>query len=425
MAGTPQRESTRVVAVPKVCGIETEYGVVLRVPAKRIRCSCRRCSSTGTSSTTRWAGTSKTSRPVVTRWVTRRRRLTAARDRDAPRQHRAHQRCAVLRGSRAPRVLHARVLGRLLSSWWPTRRGSGCWPGRCSRPAVCSTPDKRWSSTRTTPTARATATAPTRTTSSTGQCLSPTSCAISCHGSSPDRCSPAAARSVVRTAPGAVDYQLSSLCRLLRGGGRARDHAQAPDREHARRAARRSAAVPAPARDRRRRQPLRGRDLPEGRHHGDRARDDRGRLLRQRITPWSRPCRRCGWCRTTPRVGPRSSSPTGGRMTAIEVQWEFLRLAQSMPTNTGLELCGVASKWASRCSRRWESVLANARARSRRYRRPARLGHRSSRCSTCTWSATASRGRPEARAARPAVPRRAPRVARCTSDWSAPARSSA
>ena len=69
--------------------------------------------------------------------------------------------------------------------------------------------------------------------------------------------------------------------RLLRGGGRARDHAEAPDRQHARRAARRSAAVPPPARDRRRRQPLRGRDVPEGRHHRDRARHDRGRLHRQ------------------------------------------------------------------------------------------------------------------------------------------------
>ena len=60
--------------------------------------------------------------------------------------------------------------------------------------------------------------------------------------------------------------------RLLRGGGRARDHAEAPDREHARRAARRPAEVPPAPRDRRRRQPLRGRDVPEGRHDRDRAR---------------------------------------------------------------------------------------------------------------------------------------------------------
>ena len=42
--------------------------------------------------------------------------------------------------------------------------------------------------------------------------------------------------------------------RLLRGGGRAGDHAQAADRQHARRAALRLAEVPPPARHRRRRQ---------------------------------------------------------------------------------------------------------------------------------------------------------------------------
>ena len=44
--------------------------------------------------------------------------------------------------------------------------------------------------------------------------------------------------------------------RLLRGGGRARDHAEATDRQHARRTARRPAALPPSPRDRRRREPL-------------------------------------------------------------------------------------------------------------------------------------------------------------------------
>ena len=44
--------------------------------------------------------------------------------------------------------------------------------------------------------------------------------------------------------------------RLLRRGGRPRDHVEAAHRQHARRAARRPAAVPAPARHRRRRQPV-------------------------------------------------------------------------------------------------------------------------------------------------------------------------
>ena len=44
-----------------------------------------------------------------------------------------------------------------------------------------------------------------------------------------------------------------------------------------------AAEVPAPPRDRRRRQHERGRDLPQGRHHGDRAGDDRGRRARRRL----------------------------------------------------------------------------------------------------------------------------------------------
>ncbi|GMA89373.1 hypothetical protein GCM10025868_46230 [Angustibacter aerolatus] len=47
--------------------------------------------------------------------------------------------------------------------------------------------------------------------------------------------------------------------RLLRGRGRARDHAEAPHREHPRRAARRRRPLPPAARHRRRREPRRGR----------------------------------------------------------------------------------------------------------------------------------------------------------------------
>ncbi len=53
--------------------------------------------------------------------------------------------------------------------------------------------------------------------------------------------------------------------RLLRGGDRARDHAEAPDRQHPRRTARRRPEVPPPPRDRRRREHERGRHLHEGR----------------------------------------------------------------------------------------------------------------------------------------------------------------
>ncbi len=60
-----------------------------------------------------------------------------------------------------------------------------------------------------------------------------------------------------RPRPGRPQPRLPALAarRLLRGRGRARDHAQAPDHQHPRRAARRPGAVPPAARDRRRRQP--------------------------------------------------------------------------------------------------------------------------------------------------------------------------
>src|SRR5260370_31459779 len=45
----------------------------------------------------------------------------------------------------------------------------------------------------------------------------------------------------------------------------------------------------------------------------------------------------------------------GSRMTAIELQWEFLRLAQKYADETGLEACGEAV--GNQVLTRWESVL--------------------------------------------------------------------
>ena len=66
--------------------------------------------------------------------------------------------------------------------------------------------------------------------------------------------------------------------RLLRGGGRAGDHAQAAHRQHARRTSRRRPALPAAPCHRRRRQSRRGHDVPEGGHDHDRFVHGRGRL---------------------------------------------------------------------------------------------------------------------------------------------------
>ena len=78
---------------------------------------------------------------------------------------------------------------------------------------------------------------------------------------------------------GAVPAQPAG--RLLRGGGRAGDDAEAADREHARRAPLRRPEVPPPPRHRRRRQHERDRHLPQDRDDGDRAGDDRGRRPRR------------------------------------------------------------------------------------------------------------------------------------------------
>ena len=47
----------------------------------------------------------------------------------------------------------------------------------------------------------------------------------------------------------------------------------------------------------------------------------------------------------------------GGHMTAVEVQWEFLRLAQKYADETGLEACGGEGVGADVLAR-WESVLS-------------------------------------------------------------------
>ena len=88
-----------------------------------------------------------------------------------------------------------------------------------------------------------------------------------------------------------------------------------------------AAEVPPPPRDRRRRQPVRGRHLPQGRHHRPRAGHDRGRRPARATSCFAAPgagaCARSSYD-LTPAAG-RSSWPTAPRVTALEVQWELLR----------------------------------------------------------------------------------------------------
>ena len=157
--------------------------------------------------------------------------------------------------------------------------------------------------------------------------------------SSRGRSSPAPARWAARRRGrhrrGAVPAHAAG--RLLRGGGRARDDAQAPDRQHPRRAALRRHQVPAPARHRRRRQPVRGLDLPEGRHHRHRAGHDRRRRAAARVH-----LQRAGLGDAPGVLRPRparsrSSWPTAPRVTALEVQWELLDRARKYADSVGLE----------------------------------------------------------------------------------------
>ena len=187
------------------------------------------------------------------------RGLDAARGRDPPGQRRAHQRRALLRRPRPPRVLDARVRRRPASRACTTGPPSASSPGRWRRPAAIlpagqeivvykNNSDRKGNS-------------------------------YGCHENYlMDRAVPfgrivthvmphfvtrqifTGAGKVGSRGPSAcgadVPFQLTPAGRLLRGGGRARDHAQAPDRQHPRRAARRRAEVPPAPRDRRRRQPV-------------------------------------------------------------------------------------------------------------------------------------------------------------------------
>ncbi len=101
--------------------------------------------------------------------------------------------------------------------------------------------------------------------------------------------------------------------RLLRGRGRARDHPQATDHQHPRRAARRPREVPPAARDHRRRQPLGGLDVPQGRHHGAGAGDDRG-AVRLGRPQHRRPRRRAAG--HLPRPDPPADGHAAGRPPA-------------------------------------------------------------------------------------------------------------
>ena len=137
--------------------------------------------------------------------------------------------------------------------------------------------------------------------------------------------------------------------RLLRGGGRPRDHAEAADRQHPRRAARRPAAVPAAARDRGRRQPLRGGDLPQGRDDRDRPRDDRGRRDRQGLRARGAGAGDADGLARPARAGRRSSWPTAAAALRSSSSGSSCASRASTPTRPASP-CAAARRSGRWCS---------------------------------------------------------------------------
>ena len=170
----------------------------------------------------------------------------------------------------------------------------------------------------------------------------------------------------------AVDYQISSRADFFEEEVGLETTLKRPI-VNTRRAARRPAAVPAPPRDRGRRQPVRGRHLPEGRHDRHRARDDRRRLHRQGPVHHRPGERRCAPCRTTPRAAP----PSRCSMAAGSPRWSSSGSScgwpRSTPTRSGSKRCGGETS-AIRCSLGGKPPQ-RARTRSHAPRRPTRLGH--------------------------------------------------
>ncbi len=97
-----------------------------------------------------------------------------------------------------------------------------------------------------------------------------------------------------------VEYQLSQRAEFFEEIVGLETTLKRPDRQHTRRAPRRPQALPAPARDRRRRQPVGDRHLLEGRDHRHRAGHGRGRRRPDpRPLPVATPSARCTRCRPT------------------------------------------------------------------------------------------------------------------------------
>ena len=178
--------------------------------------------------------------------------------------------------------------------------------------------------------------------------------------------------------------------RLLRGRGRARDHAEAADHQHPRRAARGRREVPAAARHHRRRQPRRGLDLPQARHDDAGARDDRGRASSSIDLVVDRP---------VATLHAVSHDPTLQRARDAAVRPQ----ADRRPAADGVRRAGAQVRrgpltaptptpMTADVLERWESVLSRLESDPMSLTPRARLGGQAARSSRATAPATGSTG---------------------------------
>ena len=275
------------MAIPKICGIETEYGISVR-DARRVQSDPH---VVAVDQRVRQAGVQ--AREVGLRGrepAARRARLRPRRASRLPVEDESGLVNVILPNGSRYYVDHAHP--EYSSPECSNARDVVIWDKAGERiledsieAAQRSFPTaRRSSSTRTTPTARATRTGPTRTTWWTAR-----------------RRSPSIVKHLIpffvtrqvftgRREGGGRERRrrrrLPDLAarRLLRGRGRARDDVQATDHQHARRTSCRSREVPATPRHRRRRQHGGDLDVPEGRDDLGRPQDDRGRVHHRRLS---------------------------------------------------------------------------------------------------------------------------------------------
>ena len=148
--------------------------------------------------------------------------------------------------------------------------------------------------------------------------------------------------------------------------------------------------VPAPARDRRRRQHERGRDLPEGRHHRDRAGDDRGRRAAATSSCFGNPVgaiRQVSPTTSTLRATARAARRHHGHRARGPVG--AARAGPQVRASRTASAC-VGEDVGAECSRRWEAVLTGLEADPIVAGRPGRLGGQAAPGRRLRASATAS-----------------------------------